>query len=130
MKFAEAVEVVQKYGYHLVRETQKPAEKDETELTEEEKIEMAKKIVTENGLRFIKNSKKYAGKHPVFNSKEFQDYLLKECGTDCCTCNNGTTVEYEDGTDQDPYEEVEVKICPECDGSGCECCDFNGYIDK
>ena len=50
---------------------------------EEAAIEEAKKIITKNGYKFIKESKKYAGKHPIFSGKEFQEYLLKECGTSC-----------------------------------------------
>lgn len=62
---------------------------DEKELSPEKYIKLqnsikeAKKIVNENGYRFIKSSKRYAGNHPVFSGKHFQEYLLKECGTDC-----------------------------------------------
>ena len=47
---------------------------------EQGKLEEAKRIVEENGLTFIKESKKYAGKHPVINSDAFQKYLVQACG--------------------------------------------------
>lgn len=122
MKFEDAVKIVQKNGYHLVRKTGKKQVSESKEMSPEEKLEEAKRIVNANGLRFIKESKKYSGKHPVFDSKKFQDYLLKECGLDCDSdkcCVNGD----EACCDQ------EVCICPECDGEGCEHCNFQGYID-
>jgi len=50
---------------------------------EQAKLEEAQRIVEENGMKFIKESKKYAGKHPVFDSDAFQKYLIQECGG-CC----------------------------------------------
>lgn len=50
----------------------------------DDELEEAKRIVTANGCKFVKESKRYAGKHPVFSGKEFQEYLLKECGDNCC----------------------------------------------
>ena len=80
MKLEDAIKIVQKNGYHLVKKTDKQvSESKEKEMTPEEKLEEAKRIVNANGLRFVKESKKYSGKHPVFDSKKFQDYLLKEC---------------------------------------------------
>ena len=123
MKFEEAVKIVQKYGYHLVRKTDKTQVSESKEMTPEEKLVEAKRVVNANGLRFVKESKKYSGKHPVFDSKKFRDYLLKECGFGCddeCRCETSD----ECGCDQ------EVCICPECDGEGCEACNFQGYIEN
>ena len=123
MKFEDAVKIVQKYGYHLVRKTDKAQVSESKEMTPEEKLAEAKRVVNANGLRFVKESKKYSGKHPVFDSKKFQDYLLKECGLGCddeCRCETGD----ECCCDQ------EVCICPECDGEGCEACNFQGYIEN
>lgn len=72
---------------------------DEDEIAESVQPE---KIVRSNGHKFIKNSKKYAGNHPVFSSKDFQDYLLKECGTDCL--------------DDDCKD-----CCPDCGNDECTC---------
>ena len=123
MKFEEAVKIVQKYGYHLVRKTDTAQVSESKEMTLKEKLAEAKRVVNANGLRFVKESKKYSGKHPVFDSKKFQDYLLKECGLGCdneCRCETGD----ECCCDQ------EVCICPECDGEGCEACNFQGYIEN
>ena len=123
MKFEDAVKIVQKYGYHLVRKTDKAQVSESKEMTLEEKLAEAKRVVNANGLRFVKESKKYSGKHPVFDSKKFRDYLLKECGLGCddeCRCETGD----ECCCDQ------EVCICPECDGEGCEACNFQGYIEN
>lgn len=129
MNFQDAVSIVQKRGYHLIRKSansQVFEAKEEKEMTPEEKLAEAKRIVTQNGLRFVKESKKYAGNHKVIDSKEFQAYLLKECGTGCedgtctCTCVNG---------DCECECDEEVTICPECGGEGCEECNFQGYID-
>ena len=123
MKFEEAVKIVQKYGYHLVRKTDPAQVSESKEMTLKEKLAEAKRVVNANGLRFVKESKKYSGKHPVFDSKKFQDYLLKECGFGCddeCRCETGD----ECCCDQ------EVCICPECDGEGCEACNFQGYIEN
>ena len=123
MEFNEAVKLVQKYGYHLTRNTKKPdAEPKKKEMSPEEKLAEAKRIVNANGLRFVKESKRYAGHHPLFDSKHFQDYLLKECGykcdgDDCCTDPLGCA------------DDQEVNICPDCGGEGCERCNFQGYID-
>lgn len=115
MKLEDAIKIVQKNGYHLVKKTDKQVSESK-EMTPEEKLEEAKKIVNANGLRFVKESKKYSGKHPVFDSKKFQDYLLKECGLNCdgneCCCDQ------------------EVCICPDCGGEGCEACNFQGYIEN
>ena len=92
MKFEDAVKIVQKYGYHLVRKTDKAQVSESKEMTPEEKLAEAKRVVNANGLRFVKESKKYSGKHPVFDSKKFRDYLLKECGLGCddeCRCETG-----------------------------------------
>ena len=92
-------------------------------LTPEDKLKEAKRVVTANGLRFVKESKKYAGRHPVFDSKKFQDYLLKECGTGCDDCEC-------DGVDsRECCDDQEVNICPDCGGEGCEHCNFKGYIE-
>ena len=123
MKFEDAVKIVQKYGYYLVRKTDKTQVSESKEMTLKEKLAEAKRVVNANGLRFVKESKKYSGKHPVFDSKKFQDYLLKECGFGCddeCRCETGD----ECCCDQ------EVCICPECDGEGCEACNFQGYIEN
>ena len=125
MKLEDAIKIVQKNGYHLVKKTDKQvSESKEKEMTPEEKLAEAKRIVNANGLRFVKESKKYSGKHPVFDSKKFQDYLLKECGLNCdgdeCCCVNGD----ECCCDQ------EVCICPDCGGEGCEACNFQGYIEN
>ena len=123
MKFEEAVKIVQKYGYHLVRKTDTAQVSESKEMTLKEKLAEAKRVVNANGLRFVKESKKYSGKHPVFDSKKFRDYLLKECGLGCddeCRCETGD----ECCCDQ------EVCICPECDGEGCEACNFQGYIEN
>lgn len=123
MKFEDAVKIVQKYGYHLVRKTDTVQVSESKEMTPEEKLAEAKRVVNANGLRFVKESKKYSGKHPVFDSKKFRDYLLKECGLGCddeCRCETGD----ECCCDQ------EVCICPECDGEGCESCNFQGYIES
>ena len=123
MKFEDAVKIVQKYGYHLVRKNDKTQVSESKEMTPEEKLAEAKRVVNANGLRFVKESKKYSGKHPVFDSKKFRDYLLKECELGCddeCRCETGD----ECGCDQ------EVCICPECDGEGCEACNFQGYIEN
>ena len=123
MKFEDAVKIVQKYGYHLVRKTDTAQVSESKEMTPEEKLAEAKRVVNANGLRFVKESKKYSGKHPVFDSKKFRDYLLKECGLGCddeCRCETGD----ECCCDQ------EVCICPECDGEGCEACNFQGYIES
>lgn len=123
MKLEDAIKIVQKNGYHLVKKIDKPVSESK-EMTPEEKLEEAKKIVNANGLRFVKESKKYSGKHPVFDSKKFQDYLLKECGLNCdgneCCCETGD----ECCCDQ------EVCICPDCGGEGCEACNFQGYIEN
>ena len=123
MKFEDAVKIVQKYGYHLVRKTGKAQVSESKEMTPEEKLAEARRVVNAHGLCFVKESKKYSGKHPVFDSKKFQDYLLKECGLGCdneCRCETGD----ECCCDQ------EVCICPECDGEGCEACNFQGYIEN
>lgn len=54
------------------------------------KLEEAKRIVEENGLTFIEESKKLAGNHPVIDSDAFQKYLIQECGC-CCggKCDKG-----------------------------------------
>lgn len=125
MKFEDAVKIVQKNGYHLVRKTGKKqvSESKEREMTPEEKLAEAKRIVNANGLRFVKESKKYSGKHPVFDSKKFQDYLLKECGLNCDGDECCSTDHRECCDDQ------EVNICPDCGGEGCEHCNFQGYIE-
>lgn len=123
MKFEDAVKIVQKYGYHLVRKTGKAQVSESKEMTPEEKLAEAKRVVNANGLRFVKESKKYSGKHPVFDSKKFRDYLLKECGLGCddeCRCE----------TSDECCCDQEVCICPECDGEGCEACNFQGYIEN
>ena len=63
MNFQDAVSIVQKRGYHLVRKTDNAVSesKEVKEMTEAEKLAEAKRIVTQNGLRFVKESKKYAG---------------------------------------------------------------------
>lgn len=125
MNFQDAVSIVQKRGYHLVRKTDNAVSesKEVKEMTDAEKLAEAKKIVTQNGLRFVKESKKYAGKHPVFDSKKFQDYLLKECGLNCdgdeCCCTDH----------RECCDDQEVNICPDCGGEGCERCNFQGYIE-
>ena len=124
MKFEDAVKIVQKNGYHLVRKTDKKQVSESKEMTPEEKLEEAKKIVNANGLRFVKESKKYSGKHPVFDSKKFQDYLLKECGLNCDGDECCSTDHRECCDDQ------EVCICPDCGGDGCEACNFQGYIEN
>lgn len=125
MNFQDAVSIVQKRGYHLVRKTDNAVSesKEVKEMTEAEKLAEAKRIVTQNGLRFVKESKKYAGKHPLFDQKKFQEYLLKECGTKCCDDGTCTCVDGECECDE------EVTICPECGGEGCEECNFQGYIE-
>ena len=123
MKFEDAVKIVQKYGYHLVRKTDKTQVSESKEMTLEEKLAEAKRVVNANGLRFVKESKKYSGKHPVFDSKKFQDYLLKECGLGC-----DNECRYETG--DECCCDQEVCICPECDGEGCEACNFQGYIEN
>ena len=62
----------------------------------EEDLEESIKIVRKNGLRAIREAKKLAGPHPVFSSKAFQEYLIKECGEGCdcececeCECDDG-----------------------------------------
>ena len=123
MKFEDAVKIVQKYGYHLVRKTDKAQVSESKEMTPEEKLAEAKRVVNANGLSIVKESKKYSGKHPVFDSKKFRDYLLKECGLGCddeCRCE----------TSDECCCDQEVCICPECDGEGCEACNFQGYIEN
>ena len=123
MKFEDAVKIVQKYGYHLVRKTDKTQVSESKEMTLKEKLAEAKRVVNANGLRFVKESKKYSGKHPVFDSKNFQDSPLKECGLDChdeCPFHTGLVCSCHQ----------EVCICPECDGEGCEACNFQGYIEN
>ena len=127
MDFNKATEILNKYGYSVTKK--KTTTK---EITENEKI------VTDNSKKFVKEGKRYAGKHPVFDSKKFQEYLLKECGYNCddeeC-CDN----ECCDGDDCCPNccsnpckcdEIEELKICPECDGNGCEYCNQLGYIEE
>ena len=131
MNFQDAVAIVQKRGYHLVKQQagskQVSESKQEKEMTPEEKLAEAKRIVTQNGLRFVKESKKYAGTHKVIDSKEFQAYLLKECGTGC-TCDDETCCCCDEDGDCECQEEV--TICPECGGDGCEACNFQGYIES
>lgn len=91
---------------------------------DDDKLEEAKRIITRNGLRFVKESKKYAGKHPVFSSKKFQDYLLKECGFNCVDDECYGTDHRECCDNQD------VNICPDCGGDGCEHCNLKGYIEQ
>lgn len=102
------------------------------------KLAEAKRILTRNGIRFIKESERYAGKHPIFSGKEFQEYLLKECGTDCDDCDDMSEFNPDCCPDcgQDPcvcdhdgYDD-EPMYCPECHGDGCEECDFTGLIDS
>ena len=90
MKFEEAVKIAKRNGYVLTRRVDEKKKKktctccgkEPCECSDEDKkLEEAKRIVTENGLKFIKNSAKYAGNHPVFSTKDFQKYLIKECGT-------------------------------------------------
>ena len=91
MKFEEAVEIAKRNGYVLTKrvDEKKKSKKgcsccgnEPCTCKDEDKLEEAKRIVTENGLKFIKNSAKYAGNHPIFSTKDFQEYLLKECGTE------------------------------------------------
>ena len=65
---------------------------------EQGKLEEAKRIVEENGLTFIKESKKYAGKHPVINSDAFQKYLVQACGG-CDTKKKLDEVSFNNGLD-------------------------------
>ena len=119
-KYEELSDAYTKLAYEILDDE---GIKVDNTLSPEDKLKEAKRIVTANGLRFVKESKRYAGKHPVFDSKKFQDYLIKECGINC-----------EDdkccGTDhRECCDDQEVNICPDCGGEGCEHCNFKGYIE-
>lgn len=69
-----------------------------TAVPAEEDLEEATRIVRKNGLRAIREAKKLAGPHPVFSSKAFQDYLIKECGEGCdCECGDDCKCDCKDG---------------------------------
>ncbi len=69
---------------------------------QQSQLEEAKKIVEENGMTFVQESKKYAGNHPVIDSDAFQKYLIQECGG-CCG---------------DKCDDEECKTCEICGKEG------------
>jgi hypothetical protein len=93
-------------------------------VAEQAKLEEAKRIVEENGMTFIRESKKYAGKHPVIDSDAFQEYLIKECGG---CCGDDCDGEYDDGDEGDvcdicgkpcksKYNPLTgMRLCPDCE---------------
>lgn len=134
MTFEEAIKIAKAHGYTFSKKLDEKKKDDKKKkgcsccghepcTCKEDKLEEAKKIVMENGLKFVKNSIRNAGNHPVFNPKEFQEYLLKECGTGCDDECCEDIKEHNDEVD-------DVIVCPDCDGDGCKTCDFNGYIEK
>jgi hypothetical protein len=134
MTFEEAIKIAKAHGYTFSKKLdEKKDDKKKKKgcsccghepcTCKEDKLEEAKRIVMENGLKFVKNSIRNAGNHPVFNPKEFQEYLLKECGTGCDDKCCEDIEEHNDEVD-------DVIVCPDCDGDGCKSCDFNGYIEK
>lgn len=134
MTFEEAIKIAKAHGYTFSKKLdEKKDDKKKKKgcsccghepcTCKEDKLEEAKRIVMENGLKFVKNSIRNAGNHPVFNPKEFQEYLLKECGTGCDDECCEDIEEHNDEVD-------DVIVCPDCDGDGCRSCNFNGYIEK
>lgn len=134
MTFEEAIKIAKAHGYTFSKKLDEKKKDDKKKkgcsccghepcTCKEDKLEEAKKIVMENGLKFVKNSIRNAGNHPVFNPKEFQEYLLKECGTGCDDECCEDIKEHNDEVD-------DVIVCPDCDGDGCKTCNFNGYIEK
>lgn len=99
--------------------------KSELKNCELNKLLEAQEIVRKNGKTFIKNSKKYAVNQPVFDSKHFQDYLIKECDCTDCKCNDKIKSV---SNDTKAEEKEEVIRCPKCKGDGCKECDYIGYI--
>lgn len=138
MTFEEAIKIAKKHGYTFSKkldekkDDKKKKKKGCPECGHEpctckdDKLEEAKRIVMENGLKFVKNSIRNAGNHPVFNPKDFQEYLLRECGYDCEDCCDGCCDDNEEHND----EVDDVIVCPDCDGDGCRSCNFKGYIEK
>lgn len=134
MTFEEAIKIAKKHGYTFSKKLdEKKDDKKKKKgcsccghepcTCKEDKLEEAKRIVMENGLKFVKNSIRNAGNHPVFSPKDFQEYLLKECGTGCDDECCEDIKEHNDDVD-------DVIVCPDCDGDGCKSCNFNGYIEK
>lgn len=134
MTFEEAIKIAKKHGYTFSKKLdEKKNDKKKKKgcsccghepcTCKEDKLEEAKRIVMENGLKFVKNSIRNAGNHPVFSPKDFQEYLLKECGTGCDDECCDDIKEHNDDVD-------DVIVCPDCDGDGCKSCNFNGYIEK
>lgn len=90
---------------------------NDQENIDDEELEEAKRIVNKNGYKFVKEGKRLAGNHPVFSSKEFQEYLIKECGEECIDCKCDKDCKLDDSCD--------LHRCANCGllSDDCECID-------
>ena len=88
-------------------------------VAEQAKLEEAKRIVEENGMTFVKESKKYAGNHPVIDSDAFQKYLIQECGGCCgddCECDDGDVCDICGKPCKSKYNPLTgMRLCPDCE---------------
>lgn len=79
------------------------------ELKPKTTVTEAEQIVNDNGEKFVKESKKYAAQHPVFDPKHFQEYLLRECD---CSCKKEP--ESSDTESEDTTETKKKTYCKKC----------------